>query len=235
MSLWLLVVGIVGVPVSLRAQTSASAATSTHHIRNNEINMPNAPMWVTLPRVEKVLHHIQMVLSWDIRRINVYFDKDEATFDKAQPYGDKVIAVSLRKDNSIHLGPKVTDKNFDGVFGHELVHIISFQKYKGAFPAWLEEGLANYLSKARTVSYKFLKKHPFPKDVRQLVHPVSGSSTNIQYNYQASQALAEMIASKCDLHVLFDLSVGRKLDNYLDTYCEIHDLNKDFQKWVRAH
>ena len=79
------------------------------------------------------------------------------------------------------------------------------------------------------------RRKPFPADVRRLVHPVSGSVENIHYNYMASQALAEMIAKKCDLANLLRLSVGTSMEGYLDTYCEIHDLNADFHKWVKSH
>jgi len=114
------------------------------------------------------------------------------------------------------------------------VHIIIYQKYKEAIPKWLEEGLANYLAKQGQVNYQWLAAHPFPKDVRGLTHPYDGDVDSIHYHYMASQALVEMIAKKCDLTNLLRLSVGRNLDAYLDTYCEIKDLNAAYQKWVKA-
>jgi len=151
---------------------------------------------------------------------------------KAHNLGAAALAVAKSKDNSIHLGPKINNKNFDQVFGHELVHIISFQKYKGAIPKWLEEGLANYVSKKAPVNYKWLAKQAFPKDVRKLTHPFSKSYAQIIYQYRASQALAEMLAKKCDLQNLLRLSVERKMDDYIDTYCKIKDLNAAYKKWV---
>jgi hypothetical protein len=136
-------------------------------------------------------------------------------------------------ENDIHLGPKVTNENFDTIFGHEMSHIISFQKYKGAIPQWLEEGVANHVAQAAQVDYIWLVSRPFPEDVKKLVHPFSSDFEGARYHYMASQALIEMIASKCDLKNLLRLSVGRKMDNYLKTYCEIKDLNSDFKKWVR--
>ena len=102
-----------------------------------------------------------MVLEWDIRKIQVYFHSDEASFERSNNLGPAIIAVSLKADNAVHLGPKVTTQNFDQVFGHELVHIISYQKYKDAIPKWLEEGLANYLSKNGNVDYKWLAASRF--------------------------------------------------------------------------
>ena len=136
------------------------------------------------------------------------------------------------KDQTIHLGPNVNSKNFDVVFGHELVHIIFHQKYKGAIPKWLEEGLASHLSQKQKVNYKKLAKHPFPKDIRQLTHPFKSTLTETMYHYRASQALAEMIEAKCDLTNLLRLSVQRKMENYLKSYCEIKDLNSAFKEWV---
>lgn len=208
---------------------------SAAEIQSNAVHMADAPSWVTRVRVEKITDHIQMVLEWDIHRIEVIWHKDQAEFERVHGLGPVAVAVSLKKDNTIHLGPKVTSANFDPLLTHELVHIISFQKYKEAIPKWLEEGLANYLAKNGKVNYKWLAGKPFPEDVRTLVHPYSGAEDHIRYHYAASQALVEMIASKCDLTNLLRLSVGMKMDNYLETYCEIHDLNAEFHKWVKAH
>jgi hypothetical protein len=212
-----------------------SLSSGAGEIQTNSIHMADAPGWVARPRVEKILDHIQMLLEWDIRKIEVYWYKDQASFERAHSLGSSVMAVSRKSDNTVHLGPKVSSANFDQTLGHELVHIISYQKYKDAIPRWLEEGLANHLAKAGKVDYPWLASKPFPHDVRELVHPVSGSVDNIRYNYMASQALIEMIAHKCDLANLLRLSVGMKMESYLDTYCEIPDINAAFKKWVKAH
>lgn len=203
-------------------------------IVTNSVHMADAPKWLSRVRVDKIINHIQMVLEWDIRKIEAVWYSDPEAFEKAQSLGPLALAVSRKGDNKILLGPKVTSANFDAVFGHELVHIISFQKYKDAIPKWLEEGLANYLAKAGKVDYSWLASQPLPADVRSLVHPSSGTPHQIRYNYLASQALVEMIASKCDLTNLLRLSVGTKMDGYLDTYCEIKDLNVAFKKWLKG-
>lgn len=212
-----------------------STLASAKVVQTNAVEMPNAPDWVTVNRIDKVVEHIQMILEWNIRRIKVLWYADQAAFEKAHGMGRTVVAVSMRSQNTVHLGPRVNSSNFDSVFTHELVHVISYQKYKDAIPKWLEEGLANHLGKVGKVDYDKLATHPFPKDVHELTHPFAGSEEGIHYTYMASQALAEMIAKKCDLQNLLRLSVGAKMESYLDTYCEIHDLNAEFKKWVLAH
>ncbi len=133
---------------------------------------------------------------------------------------------------TVHFGPSVDDKDFDGVFGHELVHIILAQKYKEAIPPWFEEGLANHIAKFGNVDYNWLAKQKAPQDVRALSHPFKGLVVSARYHYQASQALAEMIGKKCDMENLLRLSVGKNLEDYLPTYCEIKDLNGEFKKWI---
>jgi hypothetical protein len=203
-------------------------------IKTNGVHMANAPEWLTQTRIERVVDHIQSKLEWDIRRIEVFWYKDAASYSKVNPLGPSAIAFSRRSDSTVHLGPQVTNDEFDKVFGHELVHVISHQKYHDAIPKWIEEGLANYLSKNGKVDYKWLARQPIPNDLRSLEHPYDGTTEHIKYHYIASQALTEMIASKCDLSNLLRLSVGRKLDNYLASYCGINDLNAEFKKWINA-
>ena len=210
----------------------ATAQPQSHEVETNNIYMSEAPPWVTRARVEKSVEHIQTLMEWDIRKVTVTFYKDAAKFESVHHLGPAFLAVSFKQANTIHLGPRVSTENFDQVFGHELVHIISGQKYRDAIPRWLEEGLANYLAKNGKVDYRWLASKPFPTDVRSFDHPASGSTDQVHYHYVVSQALTEMIAKKCDLENLLRLSVGMKMENYLDTYCEIPDLNVAFKKWV---
>lgn len=207
---------------------------SAAELQTNSTYSSDVPAWVNKSMIDHVTERIQSFLEWDIHRVKVNWYKDEAAFEKAHGLGPTVLAVSRRQENAVWIGPRVTKSNFDQVFGHELVHVISYQKYKGAIPAWFEEGLANYISKSATVDYKWLAGRPFPKDVRGLTHPFDGDVDNVRYHYMASQALAEMIARKCDLKELLRLSVGAKLDSYLDTYCQITDLNSAYRKWVNS-
>ena len=205
-------------------------------VDTNAARFADAPDWLTRNRAEKVIDRIQTKLEWTIRKIDVKFYDDAAAFQKAHSLGPLAMAVTRKDTNTIHLGPQVNDKNFDPVFGHELVHVILGQKYKDAVPKWLEEGLANHLAKYDKVDYAWLKKRKLPEDVRNLSHPYQARSvTGVHLHYVASQALAEMLAKKCDLENLLRLSVGEKLENYLATYCEIPDLNASFRKWVASH
>lgn len=202
-------------------------------IKTNAIHTSNAPDWLTGSHIDHIVDRIQQVLEWDIRRVEVIFHTDQEEFEAFHKLGPTVLAISRRADNTVHIGPRVTQKNFDGTFGHEMCHIISFQKYKDAIPKWLEEGIANHVSKAEKVDYKYLAKHEPPKDVHELTHPFNGTVDHIQYHYVASQALAEMLNSKCSgLSNLLRLSVGRSVENYLEKYCDIKDLTVAFNKWV---
>lgn len=202
-------------------------------IKTNAILSKNAPDWLTASRVDRVVDRIQNILEWSIRRVEVVWYTDQDEFERMHKHGPTVLAISKQKDNSVHIGPKVDSANFDGTFGHEMSHIISFQKYKGAIPRWLEEGVANHVSKAEKVNYKYLANHAPPKDVRDLTHPFSGTLDDISYHYVASQALAEMLNAKCNgLSNLLRLSVGRGVEKYLEKYCDIKDLTASFNKWV---
>lgn len=204
-------------------------------IKTNEVIIANAPKWLKKTRVEKVTDRIQNKLEWSTRKVNVYWYETQANFEKVHNFGPQAKAITKFQDNgaSIHAGPNVNDKNFDEIFGHELVHVIIFQKYKDAIPKWLEEGLANHLSNLGKVDYKWLARQPFPSDVLQLAHPFKGSADGVNYRYKASQALAEMLDKKCDLENLIRLSVERKMEKYISTYCEIKDINQAFKEWVQ--
>lgn len=208
------------------------ASAKTHEIQTNAVAIKEAPDCLKRTRVEKVTSRIQTELEWTIRKVNVIWFKDETSFQKFHKKGTTVLALSRKPQNTVYIGPRVNDKNFDSVFGHELVHIILYQKYKTAIPRWLEEGLSNYIAQQGKVEYKWLASQPFPKDVTRLEHPFKGTTDDVHFHYNTSHALIEMIASKCNLRVLLQLSVERKLENYLSTYCEINDLNSEYKKWV---
>jgi hypothetical protein len=207
-------------------------------IQTNAITSTNTPSWVDAPRFDRVTGKIQNAMEWDIRRVNVLWFTDQAAFEKTHGFGPTVLAYSRPSDNSVRIGPRVNTGDFDGVFGHELVHVIVFQKYKDAIPKWLEEGLANYVAGRDTVDYPWLRSHAaIEGDVRNLVHPFKGQSPDpdhARYHYMASKALVEMIVSHCSLTDLLQLSVGKKLETYLDTFCGIPDVNRSFTDWVAS-
>lgn len=200
-------------------------------LQTNSASLHQAPTWLTSRRVERVVDKIQNKLEWDIRRIQVYFYTDAGTFEKLHGFGGNVLAISKPTDHSIHLGPIVNDGNFDAIFGHELVHVILFQKYRGAVPKWLEEGLANFVSQHSRVDYEWLATQALPS-AKSLSHPYVGS-VNARLHYNLSTALAEMLSAKCSISDLLRLSVGSKLENYLGTFCEISDLDAALNSWVK--
>ncbi|CAN5668679.1 hypothetical protein BH10BDE1_BH10BDE1_16090 [soil metagenome] len=210
---------------------------STAHakdITTNEVVIDHGPDWLTQTRVEKVTDRIQRKLEWTIRKINVHYYSNDLEFQKSHSLGPNAIAVTTGQGNKVtmYLGPLVTNAEFDEVFGHELTHVIVLQKYKGAIPSWFEEGLANHYGGHAKVDYKWLARQTAVADVKTLAHPMRGSVNDIRYRYKASQALAEMLDKKCDLENLIRLSVQRKMEDYIVTYCEIPDLNVAFKAWV---
>ena len=204
-------------------------------IQTNAVTMAEAPEWLKTPRVEKVTDRIQQKLEWTIRRIDVRWYTKSEDYERAHRLGPLATAVTVHSNgiSVVHMGPRVDTENFDEVFGHELVHVIINQKYKDSIPKWLEEGLANHIASRGKVDYKWLAKQPFPNDVKELAHPFSGTISGISYRYKASQAFAEMLAKRCDLYNLIRLSVQRKMEDYMVTYCEIKDLNAAFRDWVK--
>jgi hypothetical protein len=217
----------------LSLASSFTTPALTQDVSTSSIVSTAGPVWATKLRIQRVVNSIEKKLEWDLRRVRLAWYTDQASFQKVHGYGRNVLAVSRTSDLSIHIGPSVTSEKFDAVLGHELVHIILFQKYKAAIPKWLEEGLANYTAKLGSVNYKWLANQPFPKDVRTLVHPFSGSApVSANYHYQASTALTEMIAKRCSLPDLLQLSVGKNLESYLNTFCEIKDINLEYKIWV---
>lgn len=212
-----------------------SFSAQAEDIQTNAVKLRSPPSWVRAVDVRRITAKIEAKLEWSTRRTEVYWYATPEAFAAIHNYGSAPLAVTTSSPTAsvVHLGPKVTPENFAVVFGHELVHVIINQKYRGAVPKWLEEGLANHLAKAKPVDYKWLAKFPLPQDVYELSHPLHGSSENVLYRYKASQALIEMLAKKCDLENLLRLSVQRKMEDYIKTYCEISDLNQAYQAWVK--
>ena len=204
-------------------------------LRTNEVWMSGAPSWLKRVRIEKVTDKIQRKLEWSTRRVEVKWHSTAESFQKAHSLGPipSAVTVSTAQNQTIHMSPKVQDRNFDQIFAHELVHVIIFQKYRGAIPKWLEEGLANHLSQSQKVDYLWLSQQELPQDVSLVAHPYKGSPKSVTVQYKVSQALIEMLESKCDLENLIRLSVQRKMADYIKTYCEIPDLNKSFKDWLQ--
>ena len=210
----------------------ASATLPAKEILTNSVQVVNAPDWLTESDVDRTVGRIESYLEWGTRRIKVYFHADASEFKSSSRLNYNADAFFSRADQSVHLGPRVDKAMFDRLFGHEMVHAIFHQKYKGSIPTWLEEGFANYIGRNGTIDYKWIASQP-AADVTGLRHP-NRDATGSRYHYQVSTAAIEMIAAKCSLKDLLALSVGAKLTTYLSTYCEIKDVNAAFRDWVQS-
>ena len=218
------------------AKSRSTEDSPTHRIQTNAVIIEQAPKWLNRIRIDKVVKRLERELEWTVRRIQLFMHNDSESFQEAHSLGPNVRAVTIKnpKQVKVHLGPQVQNDQFDQVFGHEIVHVIAYQKYKKSIPKWLEEGLANHLAQKPPVNYEWLAKQTLPENVESLSHPLRGSRKQAQVRYKASQALAEMLSEDCDLTNLLRLSVGRKMPTYIQTYCEISDLSAAFQKWVKT-
>ena len=209
-----------------------SAPSFSAELLTNCAFFKDAPKWLNSSRVNRIAESVTRIMEWEIRRVNVVWYQNQKDFQAAHKLGPLAMAVTQREANRILLGPKVVESNFDRIFGHELVHITSEQKYKGAIPKWLEEGVANYVAQFSKVDYVNMNKHSLPPNVTSIVHPISASAEDTLNNYAISQALIEMISSQCDFRNLLRLSVQRKMEDYLENICKISDINASFKKWV---
>jgi hypothetical protein len=206
------------------------------------LRVHGAPRWVSVGRLEKVTRRVERVLEWDIRKTQVHFYSSADAFEKVHGLGSRAVAVTLKGKQEIHVGPRVSTGDFDAVFAHELVHLILGQKYRQAVPAWLEEGLANQVARRGKPDYRWLvtelERRPRGSwNVENLTHPFQNSSAidgsdSVRFHYEASTALAELIASRCNWSDLLQLSVGSRLERYLKTFCGMPEMTESFRSWV---
>lgn len=205
-------------------------------LETNELILNDPPAWVKRPAVERAIRRVETFLEWDLRRVRGEF-ASEAEFLQKHGMGPGVLAFSSVKSGQMVFGPGTNEQNFEEVLGHELVHLVIAQKHKRAIPKWLEEGLANFVGRtpqSQAVRYDLLARQP-DFDVRSLEHPFLRTVVAVSIHYEASTALAEMLQKKCGLLQLVQLSVGKNLENYLGTFCEIRDLNRAYRDWVKSH
>ena len=224
------IVVLSGLLATVQAQPEKKAEV----IQTNAAHIFNAPKWLKRNRAERVIRRIETELEWSIRRIEVHWHNNNQSFTAKHNLGPAVRAVTMSSDQTVHLGPQVNEDNFNQIFAHELVHVISFQKFKGSIPKWLEEGLANHLARNRRVDYQWLDKQKLPPDIYQMTHAFEGGIEAARIHYAASQALAEMLSRKCDLMRLVHISLEGDMKVKIQTFCEIPDLNRAFRDWVSS-
>ncbi len=203
---------------------------------SNAVNFTSPPSWLTNSLVEGTVHKIEGQLEWSTRRVTATFYRDPATY--AQALGKTVpgalMAFTRRSDQSMHFGPLVTAQNFKVVFGHELAHVITFQKYAGKIPLWLEEGLANYSAGHENIDWPWLAKQK-PLPVKSLSHPLTAAHADaVKFQYVASLGVLLMLKEKCPSYrELLNLSLRKNLEEAISSYCGIKDLNSTFWAYVK--
>ncbi len=203
--------------------------------KTNSLHIAGAPQWVSAKVVGRVTEKIELKLEWKTRRVSVIWHQDHDTYNKAHSLGPLAAAVTIKAKGKsvIHIGPEVNKGDYAQILGHELVHVIFFQKYKGAIPPWLEEGFANFLSRKTKVDLNWLQKQKLPDNVKEMGHPYQGGKVDIHLHYKVSQALVEMLDDRCDLSRLLRLSVQRKIETFIRQTCGISDINAEFKKWIK--
>jgi len=217
------------IAMSFFISLSALAEFST-----NAARFVNPPKWLTAYKANAVVAKIEKRLEWSTRRVDVTYYSSEDAFEKALGISKSaVVAFARRSDQSIHLGPKVKEDNFTSVFGHELAHVIVFQKFKMAIPKWLEEGLANRVAENIIIDYNWLAKQS-RLNVSKLGHPLDAKSeVTLNFHYMAALGVVHMLESKCtSLRELLNLSLRSTLEDAVPTFCKIPDINSAFWKWV---
>lgn len=206
-------------------------ALGAEPISTQSLELQAPPAWVSAARVERVTEKVQNTLEWQARRVKVIFHTDEARFRKAHGLPGDILGFTREREQIIHLGPAVRTANFDEVLGHELAHIILFQKYKGAIPPWMVEGLANKAAGRNPVDYAWLGRQRLPA-VRALKHPFRDGDSRL--HYQLSTAVVEMLRKKCDFPDLLQMSLKGGFEPRIASLCGITDLDAAVREWVKA-
>ncbi|HTL11371.1 MAG TPA: hypothetical protein VL588_02720 [Bdellovibrionota bacterium] len=210
---------------------AGAPAALADEVRGEAIAISGAPSWVTDRLLDRVAARVEREMEWDIRRVHGAWFSDENEFAHAHGLGSSaVMAVTRRSDQTIFFGPKVTRDRFQEVLAHELTHVCVYQKYKDAIPDWLAEGLANHVAKAGVVDYAWLATQPFLQ-VDHLGHPFQSPGAYRQH-YMASGALMDLLKAKCNWHDLLQLSVGKRLETYIQNTCGISNLNDALRRWI---
>lgn len=227
---WFFGLCLCAVLPSLAAPKSGALQTITL----NELVFKNAPAELSASTVQKVVDRISGILEWSIRKIEIDWIRNESQFIRLHRFGPNIFAFTRKKEGQIYLGPRTTMKNFEGVLGHELVHVIIHQKYAGKVPAWLEEGMANQIAGNTDLSYRWLALQD-PLTLDQMSHPFGSQNlTEVKRRYMSSLAFTQMLQSRCgDFRELLNLSLKSKMEDFFQTYCQIGDPMAALHEWIQ--
>jgi hypothetical protein len=213
----------------------AAYKAQAQEILTNGARFLNPPKWVSAYKANEAIQHVERKLEWSVRRVDVKWFRTQAELEQAFGRTAPMILAFTRKtgDGTIYMGPQVNAGNFKMVLGHEIAHVIMYQKYKGAIPAWLEEGMANDSAGNVQIDYKWLNKQP-RQNVTQMTHPFDAKSNDeVNFKYMASLATVLMLEKKCpSLRELVNLSLKKNIETFIPTYCGIQDLNAALWTWI---
>ena len=211
-----------------------SLQVQARDITTNSLILKRPPKWLQPVKVRKITNYVENKLEWKIKRVPVYWHRNHETYSQAHSLGPGAAAVTVKstKRTEIHIGPDITEKDYEEILGHELVHVIFYQKYKNSIPDWLEEGFANFYARKNKVDKKWLARQNLPADVTSLGHPFKSPVVDIHLTYKISQAMVEFLSKKCDLSNLLRLSVKRNLEDYIKRTCGIDNFDREFKKWL---
>src|SRR5690242_17153403 len=93
--------------------------------QTNSLNVQDAPPWANQRRLEKVTDEVERLLEWRIRRVTLRFYGDQSTFRAENKLGTEAIDAFTRgEDASVHLSPRATTANLEGILAHELTHVV---------------------------------------------------------------------------------------------------------------
>lgn len=208
----------------------STSFSSPNSYKTNCCAVENAPSWLSSYLMSDISAEMEQKMHWVIRRVRVVFHNNKATFASAANLNFSASAFFSPMGQVIEFSPQPNLETFAPIFRHELAHVISNQKFKGAIPRWLEEGFANFLGSRHDVDYKWLAAQTLP-NASELGHPSTDASGS-KMHYLLSTATVEMIAGTCNLDDLLMLATGSKLTNYLETFCKIKDVNKSVRGWI---
>jgi predicted SprT family Zn-dependent metalloprotease len=237
---WAVILAVALIPITIihafknSPNATTSAQPNTKKVITNSAIFHNPPSWFSKYRAEKTMTRVEKTLEWSTRRIDVHWYKDQKKFtDAMKQKPSNILAFARRQDHSVHIGPKVTLKNFETVLAHELAHVIIFQKYKDRIPLWLEEGLANSVAENVQIDFKWLNQQKrIP--LKAMSHPLSATSADeINYKYMGSLAAIEMLKERCpNFRELLNLSLKQNLETFIPTYCKIPNLDTALWEWI---
>jgi hypothetical protein len=138
---------------------------------------------------------------------HIYIFEDPEQWQQFQAFGKlEPWTGGIQSQGSLFIQRNPKYKFTNNVLGHEIVHLIVHRFYSEGVPCWLNEGLAQYISKAATASYQrargyIAKPHSDAISAQELI-PLSAITTmtcppndRVTTFYDESERLVRFLAS----------------------------------------